>query len=344
MTTLSNVKLSSRIKIDDYLPTVMKKQDNLVIEDKLRIEQSQFSKEELNKIINKEIDIKLTTGEKLSGVVKEVGIDNDGDFVVRITNGDWNKRITIRFNRIKSMNVSLYPYYSLEHKTYLRQNKIPRQEFRYSVQQLNDLSNKFVSINYDGKQIEGQVFKVNYKNENMSTISILLKTGEVKAIETYRLRELEVTGNTQIEHNRFKRIMKFENDVLKELNYYNDFASEPDSSEVDVALLLEKYFEAIIDYHNGKEITLSDYDYDWIKELEIRKANSVNWSEQDEEVYQSELVIAEKANSFYNRRKEFIRNVVKKAESIKWINYGVNQKQGEIDALKYLYESDVIYK
>lgn len=339
--TLKHTKTISRIKIDDYLPGYMKNETKFITIAKEKEEDGE--NEKLSQLVDREADIKLLSKEKLSGVIKGVDRDDEGDLIITITNGDWNNRIKIKLNEIYSMEVSVHPYYSMEHKTALRQIKKPRKEFRYSLDELEQLRNKFVSVNYDGKKIEGQLTKIDFKDKNNAGLTINSDNDEVKFIETYRLRELNVIGDSPIEYKRFKRIRKFENDILNELNYYKNFESELKDSQVNASLLLEKYFEAIIDYHSGEKVNLADYDYDWVNEIEEIKKQSNDWDEVNQEKYEKNLIKAQKMNQFYNERKKFIREVVKKAENINWAEYGISQRKGEMNALKYVYESDVIY-
>lgn len=331
---IEHMKPISRIKIDDYMPESMRNSDSFIT-----IKKDINSRhEDLSSIINKEADIKLKTNGLISGVIKSVSRDEDGDFAISLVNGDWKKRTIIKFNNVESIDVSIYPYYSMEHLSSLRMIKRPRREFRYSNKQLKDLLDKYVMINYDGKKIEGRVSNVSFNNVNESIIIIELDTLEEKEVPTYRLRELEVLGSSIDEYNLYKRIREFENETLDELNYYKNFQHSSEYSLVNPVTELEKYFEAIIDYHNGKEINLSEYDYDWVDEIK-----ELFDGDKSDELYSIEIDLAVNVNEYYNDRKAFIRNAVQRAEDIDWTIYGVKQKSGEKEALMYLYESDIIY-
>lgn len=331
---LEHMKPINRIKIDDYMPKSMQNKDKIIT-----IKKDLNSRpENLSSIINKEAEIKLKDNGLISGVIKSVDRDEDGDFAINLVNGDWENRTIIKFSNVETIDVSIYPYYSMEHLTLLRRIRKPRREFRYSSKELKGLVDKYVIVNYDGKSIEGRVCSVKFTSNVVASIIIELDSSERKEVKTYRLRTLNIIGRTKEEYSLYKRIDEFENETLDDLNYYKNFYQSSDYSFVNPGTELEKYFEAIIDYHNGVDVNLSDYDYDWVRELE-----EVFDGDKSDELYTIEVELATNVNEYYNDRKAFIRNAVQRAESIDWTIYGIEQKAGEKKALRYLYESDIIY-
>lgn len=289
---------------------------------------------------DKEVDLILHNGTKIFGIVRET--KENGDLILAI-NGDWDKKECIVKSTIKSINASEYPYYSLSHKRCLREQKKPRIEFRFNQDELSALVGKYASVNYDGKIIEGKIIYCVINENGPKKIVIKSSSGEEKSISDYRLRTLNITGETYTEHKGFERIMDLEEElfVLKQDKYYCELPDAPFFLIKDPESLIETYFEARVRILKGHTADLADFNYNWIQEtIEQRSKYSKDFGA-DQDFYE-DAKKARDLNKYYACRKLFVDTIFDKVNEVNWLTYCKSQKDGEIEALSYIYESGIL--
>lgn len=299
---------------------------------------------------HREVVVRDIDGDIVEGVVHDLRSNNGVDEVTIMYRGDWNKRLDFNIDEIEVIESSNYPYYSMKHKIELRERHKPMIGFRYCKEEIQELKGKYVSVNYDGKKLEGEVIGVSYVDPNTAGITIKsIINNEIKYIKTYRLRELVVVGSTYNEYLGFKEIQSLDNKLHKITDdcYSKGSSEEPEVSYVSPRDLLEEYFEAMIDKHNKLKVSLAKFDYDWRKDVRENK-NSYrvdgDWTSESEEVYNKDLIQAGECNLFYQLRKELIEDIILKVQEVSWKDYGMSQLEGEINALNYICQSEYIYE
>lgn len=290
---------------------------------------------------NKEVEITLNNGDVISGIVREVASKG----IVLARNGNWGDRELINIKEINNIEASEYPYHSFSHKRNLREQKKPRFEFRFNKEELNSLTGKYVSINYDGKVIEGQVIGCKFSKNGSNEIVLKTMSNETKSIHDYRLRSIEITGSSYSEHKGLKRLRDLEEELfmISEDKYTCDCSDGPENKIIEPDYLLEKYFEAKIRLLEGDYIDLGNFNYNWIQEIIGQKEKYSDKNGADKKFYK-DIKKARDLNNYYNLRKSFIDLTFNKIKGIDWSQYSKNQTKGEIEALEYIYESGVITK
>ena len=162
----------------------------------------------------------------------------------------------------------------------------------------------------------------------------------------------ELTKKTQLKiTNMYKEAIN----SIKDYDYGSD--DVPDTSDTDPVEQAEKYFDAVIRKHAGEDVDLNKYDFDWVEEVEDNQdsymslTNAYNptaiepeygWDSNSDEAYSSDLMKAEEVNDFFEGRKEFIHDMVKKVQKVDWTQYGISQKEGEIEALRFFKDGDLM--
>lgn len=167
-----------------------------------------------------------------------------------------------------------------------------------------------------------------------------------------------VTGDTPMEHKTQLKMMSIYDEAIDALDDYTSGSEyAPETSEVDPVNQAEKYFDAVIRKHSGENVDLNKYDFDWVEEVEDNQDSYMSltnaysrtaiepeygWDSSSDEAYYDDLSKAEDTNEFFEGRKEFIHDMVKKVQKVDWTQYGMNQKEGEIEALKFLKDGDLM--
>lgn len=316
---------------------------------------------EFKGLMNKAVDVVLKAKDKeprerIEGVVKSRNWE-DKTLIIR-DEDDFNKMREINMSDVSEFKASKNPYYSNEYKKELRENKKAQRQFRFSEENLKNLENKFVKVKYDGKEFDGQVVGSQYYYKHDSGLIIQNDKGEVKHIKNYRMQDLDVTGDTPREHEAQLEVMSMYDDAIDDLDDYtrgNEYA--PDTSGVDPVSQAEKYFDAVIRKHSGKNVDLNKYDFDWVEEVEDNQDSYMSltnaysrtaiepdygWDSSSDDAYHDDLRKAEDTNEFFEGRKEFIHDMVEKVQKVDWTQYGMNQKEGEIGALEFLKDGDLM--
>mgnify|MGYP001075635259 CR=1 FL=1 len=139
-----------------------------------------------------------------------------------------------------------------------------------------------------------------------------------------------------------------------------DYDSRPDydefSREIEAADdLVRKYFKAKIEAKKegkdldevGKEFRGkfdtpevdkdSFYSIEPYGEADFREV----WTSSSEDAYNEALMEAEKVEDYYYDRLDFTDEAIYMVEQVDWTKYGVSQREGEIEALEYMYENDL---
>lgn len=296
--------------------------------------------------------------EKFEGVVRNVNWE-DKTLSVR-DEDDFNNVREINMDEVSEFEASKNAYYSEGYKRELRENKKAQKQFRYSKEKLSKFEGQFVRVKYDNQEFDGQVIGTLYHHEHDNELIIQNHDGEIKHIKNYKIQDVDVTGATQMEHETQKKLFEIEDELLDDYNDFNWGDSRvPLTSDVDPVTQAEKYFQARIKKHSGEDINLDKYDFDWVDEVEDNKdayrdssryyhhptmggGQYDEWSSNSEDSFSDDIRIAEGTNEFFEGRKEYIEAMVKKVQMVDWSEYGMTQKEGEIEALNYLSDSDLL--
>lgn len=299
---------------------------------------NKFKIDRVSNLTNKEIEAVMMNGDVIEGII----IEKKGDNLVVAVNGDRNNRMLININNTLNVNISEYPYYSFRHKRILREQKRPRFEFRFTKEELNELVGKYVSINYDGKVIEGEVVKYIFREGKCPNEIIVKSKDEEKSIHDYRIRKIEITGENSAQHEGFKKMRSLEEELFElSQDKFNDYDYEDlDYRGVEPNQLLEEYFYTRMRGLKDKSVDLSKFDYNWVQEVVNYHKDKAN-RKADEHVL-NEIKKARNVNNYYNQRKEFIDFIFEKVRSVNWKSYCKNQLEAEIEALEYIYESGIV--
>lgn len=299
---------------------------------------NKFKIDRVSNLTNKEIEAVMMNGDVIEGII----IEKNGDNLVVAVNGDRNNRMLININNTLNVNISEYPYYSFRHKRILREQKRPRFEFRFTKEELNELVGKYVSINYDGKVIEGEVVKYIFREGKCPNEIIVKSKDEEKSIHDYRIRKIEITGENSAQHEGFKKMRSLEEELFElSQDKFNDYDYEDlDYRGVEPNQLLEEYFYTRMRGLKDKSVDLSRFDYNWVQEVVNYHKDKAN-RRADEHVL-NEIKKARNVNNYYNQRKEFIDFIFEKVRSVNWKSYCKNQLEAEIEALEYIYESGIV--
>lgn len=299
---------------------------------------NKFKINRVSNLTNKEIEAVMMSGNVIEGII----IEKNGDNLVVAVNGDRNNRMLININNALNVNISEYPYYSFRHKRNLREQKRPRFEFRFTREELNELVGKYVSINYDGKVIEGEVVKYIFREGKCPNEIIVKSKDEEKSIHDYRIRKIEITGENSAQHEGFKKMRSLEEELFElSQDKFNDYDYEDlDYRGVEPNQLLEEYFYTRMRGLKDKNVDLSRFDYNWVQEVVNYHKDKSN-RKADEHVL-NEIKKARNVNNYYNQRKEFIDFIFEKVRSVNWKSYCKNQLEAEIEALEYIYESGIV--
>lgn len=290
-------------------------------------------------LINKETIITLKEKEGLiDGVIRKI----EGKNIVVSKYGNWDKKEIYHIDEIDKIKVSEFPYYSLEHKRTLRLQEIPRHTFRYTHCELRDLLGKYAFVNYDGKIIDGKIVNISFKDRdgthNTITVRPIGSTNEDKTIEDFRLRELEITGDTEGKHLMKHEFNRIEMELYtKSENEYSHCHLDMDlESDVDPDNLLEKLFEAKINGLKGEFFAPEKFVYSWTQEV-LEKENELTSEE-----LAKKISIARNNNEYYECKQEFLEEIFKYVSKVNWSAFGISQLEGEIKALEHIYDSGVL--
>lgn len=294
-------------------------------------------------IENKEVTIIMENNERVEGVV--VGSDKKR-YLTIAENGNWDKILEIDLKEVRRFVASEFDYYDFQHKTFLRESKIPQFQFRFSKDELNELLNSYLSINYDGKLIEGKLKKYFFSRNNegsKNAVLVIENEFETKEIQDYRLRSLSVIGKTELEHGQFLKFYEVESELRMEFEEKYDLKFVDFSSRLeDPDSLLDEYFSKAIELKENEDqsvgalMNLEKYNYNWISEVVREKKGKPNFD------FSEELHKSKKLTEYYNARKTFILYMLEYVSKIDWVPLFGNQKKGEIEALNHLYEANLI--
>ena len=316
------------------------------------------TEKELRQMYLSEVEVTLKDGTKLNGILS----NNKKDSISLRLGGNKNKEV--KLSDVQNMkSLSEYKYFSKEYKEELRRNNKARPEFRYAKEDLDNYKNTFISVEYDDKSFDGEVIDTHYEGDHNSGLIIQSENGEVKHIKNYRLTSVEHTGDNLREHKQTKRLKELEDFVSDEL--FVNIDSVPGNSDNDYLenprKVIDDYFKAVIMKEKGLDVDLTKAGvHDWIGDVDDAKDNGAyddasryyhdrergggqytEWSERSEEAYNDDLDAAEENEIFCEDRKELINDMVKEVKAIDWTPYYDTQKEGEIEALEYLYDSGI---
>lgn len=299
-----------------------------------------ITERDLKGLHNKAVEITMKDGGLIEGIVRETSKDKE---IILAKDGNWDDRENVSIKDIEDINASEYPYYSLSYKRRLREQKKPRFEFRFSKEELSYFVGKYVSVNYDGKVIEGKVNDCKFIKSGENEIIIEAPPGEIKTIHDYRLRSIEITGLNYAESQGFQKIRDLEEElfIILEEEYTGGCPEGPDCKVNEPDALLEKYFESKLRIFKGEKVDLSGFNYNWIKEIVDQRDNYKNGSKVND-IFLEEVNRARDLNMYYDLRKTFIDVVFNKVRDVDWASYSINQSKGEIKALEYIYDSGLI--
>lgn len=131
----------------------------------------------------------------------------------------------------------------------------------------------------------------------------------------------------------------------------DDFQDEMNAAD-DLA---RKYFKAKIEAkRKGKDMGEVNKEFDGkvdTPEVERDSFYSIQpsgttdfrevWTSSSEEAYNDTLREAEKVKDYYYDRLDFTDEAIYMVEQVDWTKYGKTQREGEIEALEYMYDNDL---
>lgn len=291
-------------------------------------------------LLSKEVEVSLKDESSVNGIVREV----NGGYIILSRVGNWGDKFKLFIENIQDLKSSEHPYFTLEHKRNLRVENVPTPEFRYDENELKSLMGKFVFINYDGKLIDGQIVDFKYVSNHESAITVKSEF-EYKTIESYRLRELEITSDNTKGHQLIKRLRQLETDLFVELEEKFSLGNVDAlrNKKVDPNDLIDSYFKMKIDELKGELVNLNKYEYLWTQEIfdeyeDCNKKNAIDSS------LNEKLKKAREVNLYYDTRINFINYAINEVKSIDWTEYSKSQGDGVIEALEYLYDVELLFQ
>lgn len=288
--------------------------------------------EDLDNLEGKDVRVAGVTIGVIDGPVYGVHQEN-GKRILRMETVEGVQEVDLD-DGVQFINASKLNYYDEEYMDAMRDIKRPLYQFRYSKEGIKDLEGKYVAVKYDGKTIYGKIVDTEYNDEHDTGLTIKTESGEQKHIKSYSMTFMEDLGDNEQEYKLTKQTHKIASDIAK---YYIDRGAPEMPDYFDDAVVvddsIEDYIESVIrNKETGERIATQYADIDWDDEL--------NYTRSIGRDYYEEIAFMEKeikqVQEYYDDRIESIDDVVYMVEQVDWTKYGVSQKDGEVQALKYI--------
>lgn len=305
------------------------------------------SGEKLDNLNGKDVRVLMDNGNEYDGAVYSVD-QTDGKRELRMETPNGMEKVDL--NKAQFIEASKLPYHNLDYQNAIKKTKLAKGKFRFEPRHLNELENKYVEVEYEGKQFDGKVIGTNYISHKESGLIIESDNGEVKHIKNYRLDDLEVVSDNETDYKNHKEIRNFSDENTKEIREL-EVPNAPSNSEYDPDDEAERYLEDVIKKEKGGDVDLKDnHRVDWEVEVIDNKDSyylesvgndgelKERWNNQSDEAYEEELDKAHDTNEYYEAKKELIDDFTKKAKETDWTKQGKTQSQGVIDTLEYIRE------
>lgn len=337
---------------------------------KITKENIQYNMKNIHKMRFNDVSVLFKSGEKIDGVL--TGDSYVNKLKVR-PYGDFNKEnvVELNFNNIEYLeqlsNRDNDWSSNREYFESLRKNNKSRPEFRLSLQQMRDISLKFVKVNYDGKKFDGKV--IDFYNDGVDNSGLIIENGkgEIKQIKNYRLTKLEITGNDEKAHENHlindEIIYDIEEKYKEDEEYISVIPSDAFDNEFEVQYgpisKVDEYFDARIRAHAGEKIDLDKYEnIDWYGAVsdnrDFYKEGSYSWNEYSgadlhesmtqasEEKMDEAYDMADDAYTYFGERQDLINDTFKEVQNVDWTPYHNSQLEGEIAALRRIYKEKIV--
>lgn len=307
------------------------------------------SGEQLNGLQGKDVRV-FANGRLYDGPVYDI---NQEDGKRELKMGTVNGIETVNLDDAASINASPINYLSKDYKEGMKDINRADHKFRYTPEHLDEMKDKYVDVEYDGKPFAGKVIGTHYVDENESGIIIESQDGQVKHVKNYRLNDLEVIGDDENDFKNHVQVKNFSYEATEDARNLEE-PDVPEDSDYDPDEEVDKYFSDVIKQKNGEEVDLSKHKVDWEDEVSenedsyysqsLGREGDVNdrWTSSSSEAFERDLEKAAATNDYYESKKDFINDIVKKAESTDWTQHGKTQKEGVVDALEYIRDRDLL--
>lgn len=329
------------------------------------------------KMISNDVSVELNSGEKVDGILtreSDIGEISIMPYGALSSNNTINlnpndiKHIDQLSNRENGWSSNRGNEWSInrQYQKELRVSNKARPEFRFSKEQMQDMTSKFAKVNYDGQRFNGQI--MNFKEDNDNSILVIKNPeGEIAEIENYKLTQLEITGNDERAHENHlindEVIDKIVEDYKEDEEYITinpeDSFDEDFEEQYRPQAKIDEYFEARIRAHSGEQVDLESYEnINWYKEIEDNSdyyketemswndthgANlNESWTSNSEERYDEAYDMADNAYVYFGERQDLIDDAFKEVQKVDWTPYHNSQLEGEIAALKRIHTEGVI--
>lgn len=252
------------------------------------------------------------------------------------------------------------------HNKYLRDNKIARPEFQFTVWEMRDISLNYVKVNYDGKQFDGKVIDFYSDGKNNSGLIIEDSNGKIKQIKNYRLSKLQITGDNQKTHESIMKtdeiIYAIKEKYKKDEEYITitpeDVFTEEFEKEYGPQRKVNEYFKERISQYAGEQVDLEEFEnLNWNELVESDKdsykqtehtCNSGGmddvWNEESKERFESALEMSDNAYIYFAERQDLIEDTFKEVQNVDWTPYYETQLKGELASLNRIYEQNTVSK
>lgn len=308
------------------------------------------SGEKLDNLNGKDVRVLMDNGNEYDGAVYSVD-QTDGKRELRMETPNGMEKVDL--NKAQFIEASKLPYHNLDYQNAIKKTKLAKGKFRFEPRHLNELENKYVEVEYEGKQFDGKVVGTNYISHKESGLIIESDNGEVKHIKNYRLDDLEVVSDNEADFKNYKQVRDFSNESTQEIREL-EAPDAPENSSYDPDDEAERYLRDVIKAEKGEDVDLKDnHRVDWEVDVIDNKdgyylesfGNSgelrERWDTSSQEAYEGELDKAVDTNEYYETKKELIDDLANKARETDWTKHGKSQKQGVIDALEYISEREL---
>lgn len=294
--------------------------------------------EDLDNLEGKDVRIAGVTIGVIDGPVYGVHQEN-GKRILRMGTAEGVQEVDLD-DGVQFISASKLDYYDKEYRDAMKDIKRPLYQFRYSKEGIKNLEGKYVAVDYDGKSIEGKIVDTEYNDEHDTGLTIETENGEQKHIKSYSMTYMEHLGDNEQEYKLTKQTHKIASDIAE--YYKNRGAPEmPEYFDDDVVIddSIDDYFESVIrNKETGEPISTEYEDIDWDDELGYTR--NMGGEPYEDIVYRRNKI--EQAQEYYDDRIESIDDVVYMVEQVDWTKYGVSQKDGEVQALRFIKDNSVL--
>lgn len=175
---------------------------------------------DLDNLVGKDVRI-AGMEERNDGPIYSVDQSN-GKRIVKMGTVDGVKEIDLddQEKKVMFINASREDYSNPDYQNAMRDINRPRHEFRFNEKNIKAFEDKYVKVNYDGKEFEGKVIGTSYIEEDNNGIIIQSEDGQVKHIKSYRMTNLKIVGDDEDDFNNYKKVKRFRDEVAQDIKNF----------------------------------------------------------------------------------------------------------------------------